>query len=75
MKKEYRLQDGGLIAASSPEQFVTNLRLSSKFGADCSDAEYMVSFAARMLVQSGAIVRTDTASNFMDDLKDIGYIQ
>lgn len=75
MKKEYRLQDGGLITASSPKEFVTNLRMSSMFGSGSTDSDYMKEFSNRMLVQSGAIVRTDTASNFMDDLKDIGYIQ
>jgi len=73
-KKEYRLEDGSVITASSPEDFVMRLRLSSMFGSNCTDAEYMTEFANRYKIQSGAIVRTDTASNFLDDLKDIGYV-
>ena len=74
MKKEYRLEDGGAITASSPEEFVTKLRESSKFDSDCTDQEYIDNFAHRQQITSGAIIRTDTASNFLEDLKDIGYI-
>jgi hypothetical protein len=73
-QKEYRLQDGGVITASCASEFVTRLRESSKFDSHLSDQEYMEGFAHRQNIASGAIVRTDTASNFMDDLKDIGYI-
>lgn len=74
MKKEYRLSDGGVITASSPEEFIRNLRLSSMFGSSCSDQEYMQEFANRYKIQTGAVIRSDTASNFMDDLKETGYI-
>lgn len=72
--KEYRLEDGGVITALSASDFVTKLRESSKFDSECTDAEYMVNFAHRQNVMSGAVIRTDTASHFVDDLKDTGYI-
>lgn len=74
MKKEYKLKDGGVITASSPEEFIRNLRLSSMFGSKCTDAEYMVEFGYRYKIQTGSEIRTDTASNFMDDLKKTGFI-
>lgn len=74
MKKEYKLEDGSVIAATSPSEFVTKLRESSKFDSDCTDQEYMHRFAHRCEVQSGALIRTDTAANFLADLIDTGYI-
>lgn len=73
-KKEYKLSDGGVITASSASEFVTRLRESSKFDSHLSDQEYMEGFAHRQNVMSGAVIRTDTASNFLEDLKDTGYI-
>lgn len=74
-KTEYRLEDGSVITALSSSDFVTKLRESSMFDSDCTDAEYMVNFASRMQVQSGAIIRTDSPENFVNDLKDTGYIE
>lgn len=74
-KTEYRLEDGSVITAISSSDFVTKLRESSKFDSDCTDAEYILNFASRMKIQSGAIIRTDTPDNFLCDLKDIGYIE
>jgi hypothetical protein len=73
--KEYKLQDGGIIIASSPADFVTKLRESSKFDSDCTDSDYMINFAYRLKIQSGAIVRTDNPENFVEDLKDTGYLE
>ncbi len=74
-KTEYKLEDGSTITASSSSEFVTKLRESSLFDSDCSDAEYMVNFAKRCQIQTGAIIRTDTSDNFMADLIDTGYIK
>ena len=41
MEKEYRLKDGGLIKASSPQEFVSKLREGSKFDSHLTDDEYM----------------------------------
>lgn len=73
--KEYKLQDGGIIKASSPADFVTKLRESSKLDSDCTDSEYMINFAYRIKIQSGAIIRTDNPENFVEDLKDTGYLE
>lgn len=73
--KEYRLEDGSVITASSSSDFVTKLRESSMFDSDSTDQEYMVNFAARMEVQSGAIIRTDNPDIFVKDLTDVGFIE
>lgn len=41
MMTTYTLQDGGIIAASCPADFVTKLRESSRFDSECTDQEYM----------------------------------
>lgn len=74
-EKEYKLEDGSVITALSSLEFVTKLRESSKFDSDCTDAEYMINFAHRQNVMSGAVIRTDNPENFVKDLKDIGYIE
>lgn len=74
-KTEYRLEDGSVLTAMSSSDFVTKLRESSMFDSECIDEEYMVNFASRMQVQSGAIIRTDNPDNFVKDLKDTGYIE
>ena len=53
-----------MITASSSLEFVTKLRESSKFNSECTDQEYMINFAHRQNVTSGAVIRTDTASHF-----------
>lgn len=73
--KKYKLQDGGIITASSPEEFVTKLRESSKFDSDCTDQEYMKNFSKRCEIQTGAIIRIETASFFVQDLQDTGYLE
>ena len=50
MEKEYRLKDGGLIKASSPQEFVTRLREGSKFDSHLTDDEYMKAFAERFKI-------------------------
>ena len=73
-KKTYTLQDGDTIIASCASEFVTQLRLGSRFDSECTDAEYMVSFAERYRQQTTAVIRSDTAENFLYDLSDSGYI-
>ena len=41
MMTTYTLQDGGIIAASCPADFVTKLRESSRFDSECTDQEYI----------------------------------
>jgi hypothetical protein len=72
--KKYHLNDGGTIQAESPCQFVTELRLSSRFDSDCSDEEYMKNFAERYKVYCSENIRFDTPENFFADLHESGYI-
>lgn len=75
MEKKYRLQDGGLITASGPEEFVKNMRLSSRFDSECTDQQYMENFSCRNQCQNGVLVRTDNVEHFVSDLIDTGYIE
>lgn len=74
MEKEYRLEDGGLIKASSPQEFVTRLREGSKFDSHLTDTEYMKAFAERFKIQTGKDVPIDTAECFMAALLEVGYV-
>jgi hypothetical protein len=72
--RKYKLNDGGTIQAESPCQFVTELRLSSRFDSDCSDEEYMKNFAERYKVYCSEDIRFDKPENFVADLRKSGYI-
>ena len=61
MEKEYRLKDGGLIKASSPQEFVSKLREGSKFDSHLTDDEYMKVFAERFKIQTGKVIPLDEA--------------
>lgn len=74
MEKEYKLEDGGLIKASSPQEFVTRLRESSKFDSHLTDDEYMKAFAERFKIQTGKDVSVDTPERFMAALLEFGYV-
>jgi hypothetical protein len=74
MMTTYTLQDGGIIAASCPADFVTKLRESSRFDSECTDQEYMYHFADRFHDQTGHAVRADTPEHFFEDLLSNGYI-
>lgn len=71
----YQLQDGGTITASCAPEFVTNLRQSSRFDSECTDAEYMANFAERYRQYSGKTLRTDNPDNFLDDLIKYAYVK
>ena len=74
MEKEYRLKDGGLIKASSPQEFITRLREGSKFDSHLTDDEYMKAFAERFKIQTGKVIPVDTPECFMIALIDFGYV-
>lgn len=42
MIKTYNLLDGSTITATSPEDFVTQLREGSRFDNECTNQEFMV---------------------------------
>lgn len=72
---KYKLKDGGVISASNPQEFVTNMRQSSRFDNNCSDAQYMENFADRFKIQVGTDIRFDTPEHFLQDLLDDGFVQ
>ena len=69
----YKLKDGGVINASTPEEFVTNMRKSSRFDNDCSDAQYMENFAHRFKTQEGRDINFDSPEHFLQDLLESGF--
>lgn len=74
MEKEYRLKDGGLIKASSPQEFVTRLREGSKFDSHLTDDEYMKVFAERYKIQTGEEILIDSLECFLEILINDGFV-
>lgn len=73
MKTIYTLRDGGKVAATSPQDFVSQLHRGSWFDSHGTDREYMERFASRLQELDGTRVRTDTAENFLADLLESGF--
>jgi hypothetical protein len=74
-KKRYELKDGGIINAACACEFVTLLREGSLFDSECNNSEYMQNFAERYKIQSGHLIRADSAVHFLEDIIRTGYIQ
>ena len=74
MIKTYNLLDGGIITATSPEDFVTQLREGSRFDSECTNQEFMVNFARRYRELYGIDVASDSFESFVDSLVIAGYI-
>lgn len=75
MIKTYNLLDGGTITATSPEDFVTQLREGSRFDSECTNQEFMVNFACRYKELHGVNISFESMENFVNDLVLHGYIQ
>ena len=73
--KKYYLRDGEVIQAESPCQFVTELRLGSRFDSDCTDEEYMKNFAKRYKIYSGVDMQYNNADEFLNILIETGYVE
>lgn len=73
MNKTYTLKGGDTIVAATPQEFVRELRLGSRFDSGGTDAEYMERFADRLEQLEGHRVRTTTPEEFLDDLVTHGY--
>lgn len=71
---KYTLKDGGVINASTPEEFVTKLRESSRFDSECSDEQYMKNFVDRFKIQTGLDLETNSPEAFLESLKNTDYI-
>ena len=74
MIKTYQLLDGGKITASSPQEFLKELREGSLFDSNCTDEEFMVRFARRYKELHGTALCTDTPEKFLQNLEESGYI-
>lgn len=71
----YLLEDGAVITAATPEEFITQLREGSKFDSDCTNEEYMKSFADRYALQTGNKIKAGNATEFLLELIKYGYVK
>ncbi len=70
---KYRFSDGKMVVASSPEEFVKNMRNSSWFpGRDTDDFMELVSERGEKV---GVTIRSDSAYNFLTDLIKVGLVE
>lgn len=74
MIKTYNLLDGGIITATSPEDFVTQLREGSRFDSECTNQEFMHNFARRYRELHGVDIDADSFESFVNSLIQLGYI-
>ena len=74
MLTPYRLKDGDKIVATSPADFLHQLRTGSRFDSEGTDEEYMVRFAHRLQELEGYLVSIDNPDAFLTDLIDNGFV-
>ena len=74
MLTTYRLKDGDKIVATSPADFLHQLRTGSRFDSEGTDEEYMVRFAHRLQQLEGYPVSTDNPEAFLADLINNGFV-
>ena len=75
MEKTYKLEDGGVIIATSAEDFITQLREGSRFDSECTDDEFVKNFAYRYKIKSGNEIRIIPPEAFLSDLIQFGYVK
>ena len=74
MLTTYRLKDGDKIVATSPVNFLHQLRTGSRFDSEGTDMEYMQRFAHRLQELEGYLVSTDSPETFLADLINRGFV-
>ena len=74
MLTTYRLKDGDKIVATSPADFLHQLRTGSRFDNEGTDEDYMVRFAHRLKELEGYLVSTDSPDTFLADLINNGFV-
>lgn len=74
MLTTYRLKDGDKIVATSPADFLHQLRTGSRFDSEGTDEAYMVRFAHRLQELEGYLVSTDSPDAFLADLIRHGFV-
>ena len=73
--KTYRIKgDNHRIVAYSPEEFLHQLHVGSRFDSEGTDEEYMVRFAHRLQELEGYLVSTDSPEEFLADLINRGFV-
>ena len=74
MLTTYRLKDGDKIVATSPADFLHQLRTGSRFDNEGTDEDYMVRFAHRLQELEGYLVSIDSPNTFLTDLISNGFV-
>ena len=74
MLTTYGLKDGDKIVATSPANFLHQLRTGSRFDSEGTDTEYMQRFAHRLQELEGYLVSTDSPDTFLSDLIAHGFV-
>ena len=74
MLTTYRLKDGDKIVATSPADFLHQLRTGSRFDSEGTDEEYMVRFAHRLQELEAYLVSTNSPAAFLADLISHGFV-
>ena len=73
--KTYRIKgDNHRIVAYSPEEFLHQLHVGSRFDNEGTDEEYMVRFAHRLQELEGYLVSTYSPEAFLADLINRGFV-
>lgn len=71
----YKIEgDGHRIVATSPADFLHQLRTGSRFDSQGTDNEYMVRFAHRLQELEGYLVSTASPEAFLADLIAHGFV-
>ena len=66
--------DNHRIVAYSPEEFLHQLHVGSRFDSEGTDEEYMQRFALRLQELEGYLVSTDSPEAFLADLISHGFV-
>lgn len=74
MLKTYGLKGGDKIVATSPADFLHQLRIGSRFDSEGTDEEYMVRFAHRLQEVEGYLVSTNSPDAFLANLINNGFV-
>ena len=74
MTTTYTLRGGDRIVATSPADFLHQLRTGSRFDSQGTDNEYMVRFAHRLQELEGYLVSTASPEAFLVDLIAHGFV-
>ena len=66
--------DGHRVVATSPADFLHQLRMGSRFDSEGTDTEYMRRFARRLQELEGYLVSTESPEAFLTDLLRYGFV-